>query len=507
VGKHTLNIHERFLRHIWSRQYVEQMALKTTENQAVHVLDVGKLNTDSGPDFRNAVIRIGQATYHGDVEIHRTVAGWRNHQHFNDPRYNKVILHVVLERGSDQAPTLVSSGRHVPVLVLGRFLSESIRSLWQKTILDDRALQRNRIRCSDHNQSVRPELLKDWIRHLAVERLELKLRRFDERLRELAQVQLLAVHDQRDRRSRWRIQGNLDDIPPPHAELLLKNLVNREFWDQLLYEGVMECLGYSKNQEPFLRLARAVTLQEVRAQRIENNEEALQALLLGAAGLLPKLKTLSDRESRVFVRHLTAEWRIQKRLYRSAILHSADWQFFPTRPANFPTLRIAAATSLVHTILCDDLFRKIIEVLKGSGDGTSGIQSLRTLLAVRPLTFWISHYRFEHASSKPVQSLGPERTDAVIANAIIPLSLLYARTFKDRIVREGALRLFESMPPAAENSITLMMQRQLLKERFHLSSVSAQQGVIQLYKFYCREERCAECDVGVAVFGGGVGRL
>ena len=80
-----------------------------------------------------------------------------------------------------------------------------------------------------------------------------------------------------------------------------------------------------------------------------------------------------------------------------------------------------------------------------------------------------------------MRSLGPERTDAVITNAIIPLSLLYARTFKDRVVREGVLRLFESMPPAAENSITLMMQRQLLKERFHLSSVSAQQGVIQLY--------------------------
>lgn len=501
MGKRRLNIHERFLRHIWSRQYIEQIALRTTENQAVHVLDVGRLNTDSGPDFRNAVIRIGRVTYTGDVEIHRTVAEWRHHQHFNDPRYNKVILHVVLERGSNPAPTLVPSGRNVPVLVLEQFLSESIRSLWQKTILDDRAWQRNRIRCSDQNQSVAPELLEVWIRHLAVERLELKLRRFDERLRELAQVHLFAVHDHRDRRGRWRVQGNPDDIPPPHGELTLKNLVNREFWDQLLYEGVMECLGYSKNQEPFLRLARAVTLQEVRVQQIEDNEEALQALLLGAAGLLPKLKSVRDKESRLFVRHLTNEWRARKRLYRSAIFHLADWQFFPTRPVNFPTLRIAAATSLVRTILCDDLFRRIIELLKDSGDRASEIQSLRTLLTAKPLTFWTNHYRFEHASSKPVHSLGPERTDAIITNAIIPLSLLYARTFKDRIVREGALRLFESMPPAAENSITLMMQRQLLKERYRLSSVSAQQGVIQLYKFYCREERCAECDVGVVVFG------
>jgi hypothetical protein len=506
LGKRTLNIHERFLRHIWRRQYVEQLTLKTTENQAVQVLDVGTLNTDGGPDFCSAVIRIGGATYTGDVEIHRTIAEWRRHQHFDDPGYNRVILHVVLERGSNPAPTLVPSGRTVPVLVLEQFLTESIRSLWQKTILDDRAWLKTRIRCADQNQSVDPEFLRGWIRRLAVERLELKLRRFDERLRELAQVHLLAVHDHRNLPGRWRVQGNLDDIPPPHGELLVKNLVNREFWDQLLYEGVMECLGYSKNQKPFLRLARAVTLQEIRVQQIEHDEEALQALLLGAAGLLPKLKTVKDKESRVFVRHLTNEWKTRKRLYRSAILHPADWQFFPTRPVNFPTLRIAAATSLVRRILCDDLFRRIIEVFKDSGEGTSGIQSLRTLLAVRPLTFWTSHYRFEHASSKHVHSLGPERTDAVIANAIIPLSLLYARIFKDRIVREGALRLFESMPPAAENSITLMMQRQLLHEKFRLSSVSAQQGMIQLYKFYCRQELCAECDVGAAVFGGGEGR-
>lgn len=44
------------------------------------------------------------------------------------------------------------------------------------------------------------------------------------------------------------------------------------------------------------------------------------------------------------------------------------------------------------------------------------------------------------------------------------------------------------------------MDRQLLKERISLTSVSAQQGVIQLYKFYCREERCAECEVGAVVF-------
>lgn len=501
MSKRTPNIHERFLRHIWSRQYVEHATLSTTDRRKIRVIDVGTINVDSGPDFRDAIIRIGTITYHGDVEIHRTIAGWCQHGHFTDPRYNKVILHVVLEKGSDPAPTLVHSGRHIPVLILEPYLGESIHTLWQKTILDEKALLRKTIRCSGLNDSVDGKLLSAWLRRLAVERLELKLRRFDERLRELARIHSFAVHDFTTRQSRWRVQGNPDDIPPPHRELLHKQLAHREFWDQLLYEGIMECLGYSKNQESFVRLARSVTLREIQTQRIETNDETLQALLLGAAGLLPKLKAIQEKESRAFVRLLTAEWKERKKHYRSAVMHPADWQFFPTRPVNFPTLRIAVAVPLVRSILREDLFRRMIEVLKAPGETSAALRLLRAMLVIKPHPYWTSHYRFEHATTKPVHSLGPERIDAVITNAIIPLSLLYARIFKDRFVREGALHLFESMPPAAENSTTRIMTSQLLRDRLGVASVSMQQGLIQLNKFYCGEERCAECDVGRIVFG------
>lgn len=498
MARRTFNIHERFLRHLWSHQYVQQKALETTDGRALRVLDVGSLNTDGGPDFRDAVIRLGSVTYRGDVEFHRTVVEWLHHQHDRDQRYNRVILHVVLEREYGHTRTLVPTGRSVPVLVLEPFLSESIRSLWHKMIFDEQARAQNEIPCSGRNQSVDPDVLRGWIRRLAVERLELKLRRFDERLRELAQLRLLAVHDHRDRQGRWRVQGNPDDIPPPHRELTQANLARREFWDQLLYEGVMECLGYSKNQESFLRLARGVTLEELRSL-CADNEIALQAMLLGAAGLLPKMKEVKDKESREFVRLLNGEWRTRKKLYRSIILHPGDWQFFPTRPGNFPTIRIAAASALVHRVLYDDLFRRLIETLKAEAGNAAKVRDIRHLLAIAPLPFWTHHYQFDHATKKLTRPLGIERTDEIITNAVVPLVLLYARTFKDRYAREGALQLFESMPPSVENSITRLMKKQLLKEKLGMESVSVQQGVIQLYKFYCREERCAECEVGRAV--------
>ena len=501
MGKLSFNIQERFLRHIWNRQYLDALALKTTGNQPIRVFGVGTLNTDGGPDFRDAVIQIGGVTYHGDVEFHRAVSDWQLHKHFEDPRYNKVILHVVFEPRPGSATTRVPSGRSVPVLLLEPFLTESIRTLWHRTILDEQSMLKKTLPCSTVNHTVDTVLLAGWVRRLAVERIELKLRRFNERLRELAQIHLLAVHDYHDHRFQWRVQGDPDDIPPPHRELTHAQLAIREFWDQLLYEGLMECLGYNKNQESFIRLARAVTLRVIRSHGIESNEVTLQALLLGAGGLLPKLKAVEDKESRDFVRQLTHEWKGQKPLYRASILHAADWQFFPTRPVNFPTLRIAAATPLIRAILCDDLFRRIIETLKTADKNEPAIRTIRSLLSVTPLPYWTRHYHFDRACSKPVHPLGPERIDVAIANVVVPLALLYARVFKDRFVREAALRLFESMPPAAENSITRFMEIQLLRARLEKKSVSTQQGVIQLYKFYCSEERCAECDVGVAAFG------
>jgi len=43
------------------------------------------------------------------------------------------------------------------------------------------------------------------------------------------------------------------------------------------------------------------------------------------------------------------------------------------------------------------------------------------------------------------------------------------------------------------------MEKQLLKGRLLLKDVSRQQAVIQLYKFYCTEGGCADCELGVAI--------
>src|SRR6185369_2011667 len=89
-------IPERFLRQLWKQTAFRTESLTTVDGKAVEILSTGGLNTDGGPDFKNARVRIGGILYRGDIELHRTAAEWKHHSHHRDPKYNGVVLHVVL---------------------------------------------------------------------------------------------------------------------------------------------------------------------------------------------------------------------------------------------------------------------------------------------------------------------------------------------------------------------------------------------------------------------------
>jgi hypothetical protein len=408
----------------------------------------------------------------------------------------------VLETAENASPTLVQSGRKIPVLVLGQFLSESIHLIWQKAILDERAKKSESIRCLMKNDSATIELLKYWLEKLAIERLELKLRRFEERLKQLAHERRMTVREKQLLYGELPMEGDQDEIPPPLPELTQKDYSKKELWEQVLYEGVMEGLGYSKNQQPFLKLSQNVTLKQIKKFGLVSHNTTIEALLFGAAGLIPKITSVRNKESREYIRQLTHEWKSLQHSLHFEFLHAADWQFFPTRPSNFPTLRLAAACTLIKKFLSEDLFRHIIQILKSNISITEKESKLVKLFSTETSNYWQCHYNFDEAAPKMVTALGTTRTREILINAVLPVSLLYARIFKDKAVREGALHVYQSLPATENNSIIQLMEKQLLKGRLSLKNVSYQQAVIQLYKYYCTEDRCDDCEIGEKVFNG-----
>ncbi len=459
----------------------------------MEVLDPGVRNNDGGPDFRHARIRIGKTLFVGEVEIHRGIAEWLQHGHQSDPAYNGVILHVVFDGSPFQFPTVVQSGRTVPVLLLSKFLSDPPEHL--ETLVQGEPLRETAIKCASVNLNVERTILKSWIEKLARERLELKVRRFEERLRELAH-QRIRVAEQRGMYRTADLARMLD----PLSGIGKHQLAERGLWDQLLYEGIMDGLGYSKNREPFVRLARSVSLKTVQLLNPNDDCVVTEALLLGVAGLLPQVRNLTEPASRDHVRLLRRHWRSVRSSFPFERLHEAEWQFFPTRPGNFPTLRIAAAAVLIHKILRDDLFRTIVQTVKSTSPPAESISLFIETVTVVTGAFWKSHYHFDAPAAKVLNPLGRSRAADIVANTFIPLSLLYSRIFHDVVTRTNALELYDTFPPLSSNRVLRQMEQQLLRSKLGLTSMRLQQGTIQLWRSYCSELRCAECDVGKIVF-------
>lgn len=111
------HISERDVVRRWASGELLGVPLCTTAGERLTVLYPGRPGGGAGPDFRDAVIRLGAGqTLYGDVELHLRGGFWRSHGHQDDPRYQRVILHVVLE--NDLQPTRLPDGQTTPVLAL-----------------------------------------------------------------------------------------------------------------------------------------------------------------------------------------------------------------------------------------------------------------------------------------------------------------------------------------------------------------------------------------------------
>src|ERR1700759_244820 len=86
---------EDFLHYVWKFRLFDHSDLQTTQGEKLEVSSAGLPNTDSGPDFQNARIKIGDTVWAGNVEVHISSSDWQRHNHTTDKAYDNVVLHVV----------------------------------------------------------------------------------------------------------------------------------------------------------------------------------------------------------------------------------------------------------------------------------------------------------------------------------------------------------------------------------------------------------------------------
>jgi hypothetical protein len=85
----------------WNGMDVSQK-FYTEDNIPLIIRSGGFWNHESGPDFKNAAIKLGDRKLKGDIELHMRASDWFTHQHQHDGAYAKVILHVVCENDLSQ---------------------------------------------------------------------------------------------------------------------------------------------------------------------------------------------------------------------------------------------------------------------------------------------------------------------------------------------------------------------------------------------------------------------
>ena len=438
ITRNRINFSERQAALIW--QQVVGKELAGTEDELVSVIYPGRISGDNGPDFRDAVIAHKSRITKGDVEVHVKSSDWYSHEHHTDAAYNNVILHVVLWHDSSSA-TLARSGKIIPVLCL----AEALRH--QPYLLAPR------LPCFQILDRLDRQTLAKFLNAAGEERFTGKARQF-------------------------------------------QNQMQREEPGQVLFRGMMRALGYAKNTKPFQELADRMPLSYLESRK---GLALKQALLLGTAGLLPSQRRQAKYSRRKEVRELEQMWRSESRGIKA--MTEDDWNFSHVYPNNSPVRRIVALSYLLERYRKEGLPVGILRLVK-EAPLPAGHRLLENGLTVIGDGYRRDHFDFGVRSKTTIPRnkygalLGHSKAGEIAVNVVLPFAFSWGESRFNRDeakLTENAIELYRNYLRLAENCLTRHMSNQLgLEEGFPLTACH-QQGLIHIFKNYCREGRCSQC--------------
>ncbi len=281
-------MNERLLQFIWQFRYYSRQPLQLSGGEELEVIHPGLYNTNQGPDFLEAKIRIGKTLWVGHVELHVKTSDWYKHAHQHDRNYDNVILHVVWENDmpyKTHAVPIFELCHRVPKMLLQHY--------------EDWMNSQSYIPCGNLASQVDEIIWITWKERLLVERLQRK-----------------------------------------SAVIFSCQLENQHHWDETCWWMLARNFGIVVNSEAFESVARSLPVTLLAKHK--NQLHQLEALLLGQAGLL------NDKFHSHYPIMLQKEYNFLKAKYG---LHPVreSIHFLRMRPSAFPTVRLAQLAMLVHT--------------------------------------------------------------------------------------------------------------------------------------------------------------
>ena len=268
------------------------------------------------------------------------------------------------------------------------------------------------------------------------------------------------------------------------------NRTQKEEAGQVLFRGMMRALGYAKNKKPFKELADRMPLNIIEAR------EGLvlkQALLLGTAGLLPSQKWQGTFAEEKEVQELEQLWESAGKEVK--IMKEGGWNFSHIYPNNSPVRRIVALSYIIERYYEETLLVGISQLVK-EAPLSGGHRVLENSLTVAGDGYWRDHFDFDVRSKTKISALlGNSKAAEILVNVVLPFAFSLGEITNEARLAEKAMELYRDYPRLAEHCITRHMTKQLSLEEFPEFTACHQQGLIHIFRNYCREGRCSQCSL------------
>ncbi|WP_339698743.1 DUF2851 family protein [uncultured Marixanthomonas sp.] len=299
---------EDFLHYLWKFQKFTTTQLNTTDGQPVKILSVGRHNHDSGPDFFNAKLSIGDQLWAGNVEIHIKSSDWYAHHHEKDTAYDSVILHVVWEH---DAEVFTKNDASIPTVEIKNVINDYTLQKYRKLVS-----KRNQwIPCEQDFSKVDDFTINNWLERLYFERLQQK------------------------------------------SKLILKELKeSNNHWEAVLFKLLAKNFGLKVNGDSFYSIAQSIEFSVIK--KCAEKPLELEALLLGQGGLLHT----SNEDP--YLKELYKTYSYLAHKFHLSNAEVVAPKYFRLRPPNFPTIRLSQLAMLYREQ--QQLFSKLISISEKS---------------------------------------------------------------------------------------------------------------------------------------------
>ena len=281
---------EQLLHYIWKYKLYANRLFNSSDGDKVEIIDPGRLNVNSGPDFFNAKIKVGNKTWAGNIEIHKSSSDWIKHKHQSDPAYDSIILHVVEKIDCE---VYTHQGRRIPQVVIQ--IPDKVASNYSQLLSSNFTIP-----CTNKLKDIPKIHLNNWLSALLVERLERKT----------------------------------NDI-----YTLLDKFNNS--WDETFYVLLARNFGFGLNSDVFERLA--LSLPYFYIQKHSDDIFQVEALLFGQAGLLEDDSILDD-----YYLQLKREYKFLQKKYTLKSLDGFLFKSLRVRPQGFPQVRLAQLATVLQ---------------------------------------------------------------------------------------------------------------------------------------------------------------